>query len=125
MISALFWTLLIALGSLWPGVGTPPVAQLDKLEHAAAYLVLALLYLRVFRRAATALGLAFLVGLSIELLQAAVPGRFCSAWDLAANSAGLALGAWIRSRPRLRRGLSWIGAGFRPKGGDGRRREAD
>lgn len=81
------------------------VPQIDKVWHALAYLLLALLAAESFRgrsplppssalapaarRAAWSMAL---LGVGLELAQAYVPGRVASAADMAANAAGTWLG---------------------------------
>lgn len=67
----------------------------DKLAHALAYLVLgALGSLATGSRPAGAL-LAVLYGISDEIHQSFVPGRFPDLWDLVADSVGALVGAWL------------------------------
>ena|GEM_PF-1693373 len=84
------------------------VPQIDKLWHALAYLLLALLAAESFRgrqqlpspsgstpaarRAAWSMAL---LGVGLELAQAYVPGRVASAADMAANATGTWLGVLL------------------------------
>jgi len=84
-------TVLVSAGCLAPAHWLPPLPN-DKLLHFAAFGGLALLAERlVHSLSEQVIGLAglFILGLGIEILQNAVPGRrFC--WrDLAANTAGI------------------------------------
>ena len=82
----------------------------DWISHPAAYAVLAVLACRALagglhaavapRVAAQAAALAFLYGVTDELHQSYVPGRFAEAADLAKNLAGAALGAGACAIPR-------------------------
>jgi VanZ family protein len=83
------------------GIGR--VAFGDKILHAGAFAFLMLWYAQIYAgtrdRRRVALGLiAF--GLGIELLQSLVPYRSADAWDLVADSAGVAFGALL-ARTRL------------------------
>ena len=75
----------------------------DKMLHAAAFAFLMLWYVQVYAdardRRRVALGLVAF-GLGIELLQSLVPYRSADAWDLVADSAGVACGALL-ARTRL------------------------
>lgn len=88
----------------------PPIPEVlefwnsDKLLHAAAYCVLAVLLLVGARARAGALTtgarveaalLAALYGVSDELHQSFVPGRSMSGLDVAADALGAALGAFV------------------------------
>jgi len=89
-------TLLISVGCLMPARWLPPLPN-DKLLHFLAFGGLALLAGRLSQTASGQLvGLlaVFAIGLVIEILQNAVPGRrFC--WrDLSANTAGILVAAF-------------------------------
>jgi hypothetical protein len=92
---------LVALGSLLPGEAAPVLWLTrylgDKVLHFSAYAVLALLpVLRESRRWAVLCVAAVLaLGMALEWAQHFVSGRFSEAADLAANSAGIALGALL------------------------------
>jgi VanZ family protein len=89
--------------SLAPPIGPdlPLPANADKVEHALAYVGLALWFTGIVARQQfwkVALGLLAL-GLSIEFLQAAMPyGRQGDPWDLFANVVGIAAGVAIGAR---------------------------
>lgn len=95
------------------------VPQIDKLWHALAYLLLALLAAESFRgrqqlpspsgstpaarRAAWSMAL---LGVGLELAQAYVPGRVASVADMAANAAGTWLGVLLAGH-LARRVAAW------------------
>lgn len=85
--------LAIIGGSLAPaGPGALPLG--DKVLHLAAYAGWSFLVAasrRSFKRRLVYLSLVFTVGVAVEFIQPAV-GRERSAWDLAANAAGIGLG---------------------------------
>jgi VanZ family protein len=89
--------------SLAPSVGLdlPLPRNADKLEHALAYVGLAMWFTGIVARQQfwkVALGL-FALGLSIEFLQAAMHyGRQGDPWDLLANVVGIATGMAIGAR---------------------------
>lgn len=90
-------TLAVSAGCLVPAPWLPPLPN-DKLLHFLAFGGLALLAGRLAESASgrlAALLAVFCIGLLIEVLQNAVPGRrFC--WrDLAANAAGIAAAAFL------------------------------
>ena len=90
-------TLVLLLGavtwlSLWPSV--VQVGPSDKLDHLAAYFVLALCADFAFPAAGYLLPKAaplFLYGFLMEVLQRYVPGRSSEGLDLVANASGLLL----------------------------------
>ena len=90
-----------------PFVDRPSV---DKIYHAIEYAVLGYLIIRALEQgfrmygwAMIAVGiiLCALYGVSDEIHQFFVPGRYFSYWDMAANTVGAALGCWIYLRIRL------------------------
>jgi VanZ family protein len=93
-IALLVATVMVCLVPL-PGAIRPP-GQLDKLEHALGYVLLALYAANLFARArarrAAWLGLV-LLGAGIEGVQALIPWRSAEPLDLVANVGGIALGA--------------------------------
>jgi VanZ family protein len=95
--AALFLVLLavIVWGS-FASVETPGGGRYDKLEHFAAYGLLAVTgFLARGRSSLTLLAGLAALGAGIEALQATLTaGRQGSAWDLLANLGGLAL-AWV------------------------------
>ncbi len=93
----------VTAAALAPDFGPPGRYRADKAVHALAYAALTFLPMRLAR----APGQAALVVLAIALLSGAtefaqqlVPGRYFSYGDLAANAAGLLIGAgagaWLR-----------------------------
>ncbi|MGC9319923.1 MAG: VanZ family protein [Armatimonadota bacterium] len=113
-----------------PGVGVP---NSDKMAHLLAYGVLGLLLMRAFRaarrmppvRSASATVLVGgLYGVMDELHQTLVPGRHCSALDMAADAGGLVLAAVIVvlwwKRKRRRSGIT-VAQGETDNGGTGAR----
>ncbi|MBN1866350.1 VanZ family protein [Candidatus Sumerlaeota bacterium] len=106
---AVAWAgVIFALSSL-PGT-TPlprlPVPFADKWEHMVAYALLGALILRagrdewllpprLVRWAATSLAIGILYGVSDEWRQRFVPDRICSAYDLAADAIGVAIGVGV------------------------------
>jgi VanZ family protein len=92
---------LVTWGSLMPGSDVPGPPNLDKLEHAAAYAVLAVWFTGLVPRkryAAVAVALAAL-GVLMELLQHAMQlGRQADALDVGANVFGIGVGIAIAAR---------------------------
>lgn len=87
--------LAVAVLSLLPSSRLPTVSVSDKIEHLAAYAVLALIGSLRWNTARGLLGLGLaLVALGglLELAQGLVPGRFTDAADFAANCTGVLLG---------------------------------
>jgi hypothetical protein len=92
-------------GMLVLGGGTEPLAQAfphqDKLHHLLGFAVFAY----SLRFAFPSLGLlrsviaGLAVALAIEAMQHWLPGRTSSLGDMAANIAGLLLGAWLAKAP--------------------------
>jgi VanZ family protein len=112
---AIAWAALVLAVSSLPRSavgGLPPVWGVDKLAHAAEYLVLALLVVRALGRdprarrwrAAAAVAVAFAAvaayGALDELHQLGIPGRHASAVDFCADAAGAAVGAAVGVRIR-------------------------
>lgn len=106
----------IALGSLVPGGLVAAASRFDKLEHALAYLLLALWWMGLLERRrhlGVALG-ALALGAVLEAAQAALTTTRSADWgDVAANAAGVAAalalaragaGTWIQ---RVERALGW------------------
>ena len=103
----------VAYMSLLPDVDIPgDFSNVDKLYHMAGYAWLA--FLPCFGFARKRLGLAaslsmILLGCALEYAQGYVPGRMASLGDMAANTAGVALGIIAgrllryRLMPRFRR----------------------
>ncbi|MGQ0428898.1 MAG: VanZ family protein [Gammaproteobacteria bacterium] len=88
----------IAGGSLLSLPTLEPAAGIDKLEHFAAYLALALLGSGIVERARLWVVMArcFVFGVAIEALQAVgSAGRMADWTDVAANGAGILVAWWI------------------------------
>jgi VanZ family protein len=95
-------------------VKLPQVIAVDKLLHGIAYALLAGTFLYSLHpfthdsnRAVTAIivtVLCLLFGISDEIHQAFIPGRFVSAWDVAADGCGalLVVGLWYKKSARKR-----------------------
>ncbi len=115
-----------SLRALWLGVGwlgvavvtyftlapNPPridLAEGDKVQHLVAYSFLMLWFAQVqtgrAERRITALLLVAL-GIVLEFAQGLTGYRFMSAADMAANTAGVALG-WLAAPPRLPNAFAW------------------
>lgn len=94
---------LVFVGSVVQVSIGPEFRLSDKVQHAVAFLLLALLARIGYpeTRVADRLMLALLAyGLFIELVQALLPWRECSLFDWAADAAGVALGSLPRLRTR-------------------------
>ncbi len=82
--------------SVIPQEAIPDTALSDKLGHIAAYAALALVGGFAYRRRwpffTMAAGL-LLLGAGLELVQAFLPSRFASGYDVLANVVGIALGS--------------------------------
>ncbi|HEX2493388.1 MAG TPA: VanZ family protein [Steroidobacter sp.] len=94
------WLLVVLAitASLLPGQRLPPTGVNDKLEHMAAYTVLALWFAGIYPRSRyVALAVAlFLMGVVVEFAQGAMHlGRERDLRDVIANSAGISLGLSI------------------------------
>lgn len=100
---------LVLVLTLLPSAPSPSiagVANVDKLLHAGAWGMLALVTYRPFfrRRALLCWGALVLFGIAIELAQTLLPPRGADAWDALSDACGAALGvlvmrAWDRRRP--------------------------
>ncbi len=81
--------------SVLPPDSIPATGLSDEFAHLAAYAVLALAGGIAFRGAPSlfllAVGLLALGG-GLELVQAFIPGRYASGYDILANAIGIALG---------------------------------
>lgn len=95
-IKATALTLLAALValSLWPDLKGPSIAQGDKLAHCAFYAATSCCAILGWpsRVVTIAPGLLAL-GMAIEIAQRSIPGRGFEWADMAANAAGMAIGA--------------------------------
>jgi VanZ family protein len=102
---------VIVLSLLPTAAPTPGIPHADKFAHALAYAWLAGLGLYVWAgmRAGVLLLAVFGLGLGMECVQAFIPGRFFSLWDMAANAAGVLLG-WRAGRRAVHRGRTTRGA---------------
>ena len=107
-------TLSIALvlgvvwGSLQPATGSPMPEGFDKVEHFVTYMTLALWFTGMVRpeRYWVVVGALLLLGLSMEIGQYLMHvGRMADPYDMAANTAGVALGIVAA----LRVSGGWIG----------------
>ena len=112
------------LGAGWLGVAVvtyftlapnPPQIDLeqgDKLQHLIAYASLMLWFAQVqngrSERRITAL-LLVAMGIALELAQGLTDYRSLSSADMAANTAGVALG-WLAAPPRLPNAFAWVSA---------------
>jgi VanZ family protein len=109
VLPALLWTLALFFG----GGGPPPAdgpgdligVPSDKLMHAVAFMVLALLAARAVHyelptrppvpRIALAVGLSVAIGVVLEVYQLALPDRSASAGDALADAIGALLGGVV------------------------------
>jgi len=85
----------VVCSSLVPLTGLADPAHFDKVEHAAAYVLLAVWFTGLVARPRYWLVVVALVvfGLMIEFLQAATPfGRQGDPWDVLANVTGIGIG---------------------------------
>ena len=101
--------LCVITGELLPGNSAPmalvsSAALSDKALHLSAYAVLAVLPTTVFHGSVALSFLVFteLVGIALEFGQLLIPERSCDLSDIAANTAGVLIGAaaalFVRSR---------------------------
>ena len=108
------WMLAIAVvvvGSLLPGKDLPPLPVSDKLEHFAAYAVLAAGAVQLFARQLS-LGfvciLLVLMGIGLEHLQASMKlGRMLDRNDALANTLGVLIGLTTAFTPLRDLLLRW------------------
>lgn len=96
-----------------PAPSLPDIANVDKLMHAGAWGLLALVTFAPFFRSRALLCWLVLVayGAAIEVLQSFVPPRSADVWDAVADAIGAALGVgvmllWQRHRARRVRALA-------------------
>ena len=91
---------IVAAASLYPG-SDQGVEHLDKLVHLLVYYIFAVFGYRMLTNKQyypyLCLGIIIYSGL-IELGQSYIPGREMSVFDLAANIAGVVLGALVMKR---------------------------
>ena len=100
---------LVVWGSLMPGPDLPGPPNVDKLEHASAYALLAVWFTGLVPRNRYAAIAAALVGFGVlmEFLQQAMQlGRQADALDVAANAVGIGAGIVI---------AVWRTGGWAPK----------
>lgn len=95
MILTLVWLLVVLLLSIIPAGGTQTGFPADKIIHFIIYGITAIIFFRVLslkmsptRSIILSLSLASFYGLSMELLQSALPWRECSFSDAVANISG-------------------------------------
>ena len=116
------------LGVGWLGVGVvtyfslvpdPPKIDLeegDKLQHLVAYASLMIWFAQVrasgAERRITAL-LLVVMGVALEFVQGMTGYRFMSIADMAANTAGVAVG-WLAAPPRLPNAFTWVASMLDP-----------
>lgn len=72
----------------------------DKLEHAAGFAWLALWFMQIVPRRLAACAALLLLGLAIEIAQSFTATRLFEVADIAADGAGILVGAWL-ARGRL------------------------
>jgi len=100
---ALGWALVavVVVGSLLPSSSLPTVQVWDKLEHLAAYGVLAFVFVGALGRARskTVLWGFLALGAGLEVAQGlGDAGRMADPWDMVANTLGVVLGLGLASR---------------------------
>lgn len=100
-LPALFQAALIFALSARPGDAYPEVSfpGADKLVHFCLFAPLGAALVYAFRGAPLRAGaLGALYGISDELHQSFVPGRFPDAYDALADALGAFVGAWLMAR---------------------------
>jgi VanZ family protein len=107
---AIGWSLLLLVlgqqeGAKLPAGGIWGLPGIDKAAHFVAYGVLGFLAAFADPQRGLRAGVlaAAAVGIVDEWGQRGVPGRFSDLWDLLADVAGAAAGAWLFARIRGRR----------------------
>lgn len=113
---ALGW--LMAGGVVWLSLMPSPPRPIafafsDKLEHAAGFAWLALWFLQIVPRRLAVGASLLLLGVAIEVAQSHTATRMFEVADIAADGAGILLGAWL-VRGRLGRMLSGIEHWLKP-----------
>jgi hypothetical protein len=90
----------IMILALRPSHGAPSFGHVDKLQHAAAFIVLWLIAQRAgLRQSPWLLATGLLVfGIAIELAQSFTPDRHPSIGDIVADGMGIAAGWWLLRR---------------------------
>lgn len=101
--------------SLTPRSLSPPIDIWDKLQHLAAYVVLASLAVAAFRGAGVRRWMVLFLcswGGLLKLAQVYVPGRSSDWLDVVANATGVVVGTAIAELARrlLRRGVPFEGS---------------
>jgi VanZ family protein len=90
-------------GSLKPDLGPPSTSMFDKVEHAGAYCLLALLGAWSFRPLLPLAAGLILFGAGVEVLQAVMDlGREGDVLDALANTVGVAVGLGLTLALRRR-----------------------
>lgn len=84
----------VCVGSLLPAQLTPGIPLRDKVQHAAAYLLLMVWFAGMYRRRyhAVIAVLLVLLGLALDLAQSATVTRSFELADVAANTGGILAG---------------------------------
>jgi VanZ family protein len=103
MIQVIFisYVVLVIFLSLVPSTGVGGAEYMDKIAYAVSYAVMggiAYIAFHTLRKRILIFIFMFLLGVSLEIFQIYVPGRGASVYDVAANTAGLALSfllCWI------------------------------
>ncbi|MBE2185188.1 MAG: VanZ family protein [Rhodothermales bacterium] len=108
LVLALGWTLVLLVGMLIPGAGTPEVFSAhDKITHIGVFFVFALLWALALpppRRFARVLLLSIAVAVGTEALQHLLPiGRFGDPFDAAADLIGALVGLLAAQVVNVRR----------------------
>lgn len=93
LLFTLLWTASL-VAFLSPGTGAPPLFPgEDKLVHAGIFAALTLAALAAWPAPARVAAALVAYGAAVEVLQGVLPfGRTADVWDLAADTAGVALG---------------------------------
>jgi VanZ family protein len=90
------WLLVIGVcvGSLMPGSGIPNIRMGDKFVHAGSYFLLMIWFAGLYaRRRHFIIAIVLVVlGFVLDALQGTLPSRSFDMWDVAANTAGIAVG---------------------------------
>jgi hypothetical protein len=87
--------LAVVLLSLLPGSAVPAIGVNDKLEHVAAYAILAALGSSGFPRFSSGMVVAMLLlmlGIGLEVCQSFIPGRSADIFDIIADAGGISAG---------------------------------
>jgi VanZ family protein len=111
-LPALLYMVAIFISSCFHHVPLPFIDRLsvDKIYHGLEYLVLGYLVLRALEQGFLMYGgwmvvlgifIATIYGISDEVHQLYVPGRYFGWWDLTADAVGSALGCWVYLKIRF------------------------